>query len=310
MRITALGIALAALVAAAGAGCGTGGDPKGATISVDGSSTVGPFADRAAVEFMASRPEVDVDVELSTTRQGFDRFCAGEIEIANASRPIDEDEAADCAEAAVEYVELQIANDAITVAIHKPILFDWVTCLTVDQLRRIWEPDSEVDNWNDVDPSFPNVPLRLYGAGEGSGTFRYFTFVVNGERGASRSDYAATDDDNDTVQGVADHKGALGYFGFSYYQANQSRLNALEIDGGRGCVPPSVETVQDGTYTPLSRPLFVYVQQRALAERPEVRQFVRYLLRNQRAIAEHALFVPLSDEQLQEQLAKLGPAPG
>ena len=194
------------------------------------------------------RPGAQIDVEISRTSQGFERFCAGEIEVANASRRIDEDEAAACSEAGIEYVELQIANDAITIAIHKPILYDWVTCLTVEQLRRIWQPDSEVDNWNEVDTRYPDVPLRLYGADEGSGTFGYFTFVINGERGASRTDYAATDDDNDTVEGVADDKGALGYFGFSYYQANRARLNALEVDGGAGCVAPSVETVQDGAY--------------------------------------------------------------
>ena len=167
----------------------------------------------------------------------------------------------------------------------------------MEQLRQIWRPDSQVANWNEVDPSFPDVPLRLYGREEGSGTFGYFTFVINGERGASRTDYAATDDDNDTVEGVADDKGALGYFGFSYYQANQARLNALAVDGGQGCVAPSIETVQNGTYKPLSRPLYVYVQTQALRERRALRQFVRFMLQNQELIATRALFVPLSDEQ-------------
>jgi phosphate transport system substrate-binding protein len=201
-----------------------------------------------------------------------------------------------------------VANDALTIAIHKPILFDWVTCLTVEQLRRIWEPDSLVSNWNEVHPSFPDVPLRLYGADEGSGTFGYFTFVINGERGASRSDYSATDDDNDTVEGIADDKGALGYFGFSYYQANRDRLNALEVDGGQGCVRPSVESVQTGAYKPLARPLFVYVQKRALEESRPLQSFVLYMLRNQKAIASNALFVPLSRTQLQAQLRKLASA--
>ena len=217
---------LVAAVAAFGAACG-GGDSESPSVVVDGSSTLGPFTARAAHDFQLREPGVDVDVGISRTSQGFDRFCAGELDIANASRPIDEDEAATCAEEGIEYVELQVANDAITIAIHKPILYDWVTCLTVDQLRRIWEPDSAITNWNQVDPSYPDVPLRLYGADEGSGTFGYFTFVINGERGASRTDYSATDDDNDTVEGVADDKGALGYFGFSYYQANRNRLNAL-----------------------------------------------------------------------------------
>jgi phosphate transport system substrate-binding protein len=300
---------LAVAVALAASGCG-GGSAEGdqASVVVDGSSTVGPLMQQAAVEFQLRRPAVGVEVEISRTSQGFERFCAGDIEIANASRPIDEDEAAVCAAEDIDYLELQVANDAITIAMHKPILFDWVTCLTVEQLQQIWEPDSEIANWNEVDPSFPDVPLRLYGADERSGTFGYFTFVINGERGASRTDYAATDDDNDTVEGVADDRGALGYFGFSYFQANRARLNALAVDGGQGCVAPTVETVQSGTYEPLSRPLYVYVQTRALRESKALRQFVRFMLRNQELIASRALFVPLSDEQRAAQLAKLAEA--
>jgi phosphate transport system substrate-binding protein len=297
-----------AAVVAFGAACGGADESERPSVVVDGSGTLGPFTARAAQEFQLREPGVDVDVGISRTSQGFERFCDGELDIANASRPIDEDEAAACAEEGIEYVELQVANDAITIAIHRPILYDWVTCLTVDQLREIWEPDSEVANWNEVDPSFPDVPLRLYGADEGSGTFGYFTFVINGERGASRTDYSATDDDNDTVEGVADDKGALGYFGFSYYQANQNRLNALEVDGGRGCVAPSVETVQNGTYKPLSRPLYIYVRERRLRESRPLREFVQYILRNQASIAENALFVPLSEQQLERQLERLADA--
>jgi len=298
---------LLAAIAAFGAACG-GSESEGPSVVVDGSSTLGPFTARAAQEFQRSEPGIDVDVGISRTSQGFERFCEGELDIANASRPIDEDEAAACAQEGIEYVELQVANDAITIAIHKPILYDWVTCLTVDQLREIWEPDSEVTNWNQVDGSFPDVPLRLYGADQGSGTFGYFTFVINGERGASRTDYSATDDDNDTVEGVADDKGALGYFGFSYYQANQNRLNALAVDGGSGCVAPSVKTVQNRTYWPLSRPLYVYVRKQRLQESPPLRRFVQYILRNQASIAETALFVPLSKEQLKRQLDRLADA--
>jgi phosphate transport system substrate-binding protein len=295
-----------ALAALAGVGCGGGGG--GPAIAVDGSSTVGPFVQKAAEEYGLVNPIVDVDVDISRSSQGLDRFCKGEVLIASASRPIDEDEAAACSKAGIEYLELQVANDALTIAIHKPILYDWVTCLTVEQLRKIWEPDSTVLNWNQVDASFPDVPLKLYGADQGSGTFGYFTFVINGERGASRTDYSATADDNDTVEGVADDKGALGYFGFSYYQSNRDRLNALEIDGGQGCIPPSIETVQDGSYKPLSRPLFVYVPKHALQENAQLEGFVRYMLRNQRVIATHALFVPLSEEQLDTQLRKLADA--
>ena len=306
-RLLVVGV-LAAVVASLGAACGGGGDSDRPTIVVDGSSTVGPFTARAAQEFGQLQPGIDVDVGISRTSQGLERFCAGELDIANASRPIDEDEAAACAGEGIEYVELQVANDAITIAIHKPILFDWVTCLTVEQLRQIWRPDSDVKNWKQVDSSFPDVPLRLYGADEGSGTFGYFTFVINGERGASRTDYSATDDDNDTVEGVADDKGALGYFGFSYYQANRNRLNALAVDGGYGCVAPSVQTVQNGTYRPLSRPLYIYVRKRRLNESRPLRRFVQYILENQAAIAQKALFVPLSESQAERQQQRLADA--
>lgn len=299
MKILLVGTVIAVIAVFATA-CG-GDEDEQPSLVVDGSSTLGPFTARAAHEFQLREPGVDVDVGISRTSQGFDRFCNGELDIANASRAIDEDEAAACAGGNIEYVELQVANDAITIAIHKPILYDWVTCLTVEQLRRIWEPDSKITNWNQVDPSFPDVPLRLYGADEGSGTFGYFTYVINGERGASRTDYSATDDDNDTVEGVADDKGALGYFGFSYYQTNRNRLNALAVDGGNGCVSPSVETVQNGTYEPLSRPLYIYVRKRRLAESPALLRFVEYILRNQGTIAKNALFVPLSKEQLVRQ---------
>jgi phosphate transport system substrate-binding protein len=304
---TLLATTLLAAIAAFGAACG-GSESDSAAIVVDGSSTLGPFTARAAQEFQRREPGIDVDVRISRTSQGFERFCAGELDIANASRVIDEDEAAACAERGIEYFELQVANDAITIAIHQPVLYDWVTCLTVEQLRRIWEPDSEITNWNQVDPSFPDVPVRLYGAEEGRGTFGYFTYVINGERGASRTDYSATEDDNDTAEGVADDKGALGYFGFSYYQANRDRLNVLAVDGGSGCVAPSVATVQNGTYEPLSRPLYLYVRKQRLQESPPLRQFVQYILRNQASIAQNALFVPLSETQLDRQLERLADA--
>jgi phosphate transport system substrate-binding protein len=298
---------LVAVVAAAGlvaAGCG-GDEDAAPEITADGSSTVGPLVVEAARQFNERNRNIAIDVNISTTGRGLDRFCLGETDVATASRPIDQDEAEACAEEGIEYVELQIANDAITVAIHTPILYDWVTCLSVAQLRKIWEPESKVTNWKQVDPSFPDVPLRLYGAGSGSGTFDYFTFVINGERGASRTDYAATDDDNDTVEGVADDRGALGYFGFSYYAEHKDLFTALEIDGGNGCVAPSVETVQNGTYKPLSRPLFVYVNESSLQQEPVLREFVRFMLQNERRIAREARFVPLGRKQLALQLRKL-----
>ena len=174
---------------------------------------------------------------------------------------------------------------------------DWAQCLTVEQLAKMWGPGSKVNNWNQVDPSFPDQDLKLFGAGTDSGTFDYFTDVINGEEGASRSDFAASEDDNNTVVGVGGEKGGLGYFGFSYFEENQDTLKALEIDGGDGCVAPSVETAQDGTYKPLSRPLFVYAKTAALTK-PEVEAFMRYLIDNGVEIAEASQFVPLTDEQL------------
>jgi len=209
--------------------CG-GGDAGGGVITADGSSTVGPFVTKAAEDFKAEQ-DIDVTVGISGTGGGFERFCAGETDLANASRPIDEDEEVLCEDGGVEYIEFRVATDALTNVVNTEN--DWATCLTVDQLNAIWKPGSKVANWSQVDPSFPDVPLKLYGAGTDSGTFDYFTGVINGEEGASRSDYSATEDDNVTVQGVSGDRGALGYFGFSYFEENQDKLKALEVDGAR-----------------------------------------------------------------------------
>jgi len=295
-------MAFAAIVLAAAmivSGCGSG---SGARISVDGSSTLGPFMQRAADRFEAAGG-LDVDVDISASGRGIERFCSGEVDIANTSRTIDEDEAVACEEAGVDYVALQVASDALTVAINRPILHDWITCLTLEQLRKIWEPGSTVDNWQEVDPSFPDLPLKLYAAAD-TGTFRFFTLVINGERGASRTDYLATDDHRETAEGVAAERGALGYFGFSFYQQNRDRLSALEIDGGQGCVAPSAETVHDGSYRPLARSLYIYVNQAALDESRELRAFVRYILENARPIADEALFVPLVESNRRAQMRK------
>ena len=285
------------------AGCGGGDDEGGgAVITADGSSTVGPFVTKAAEDFKASGGS-DVTVGISGTGGGFERFCAGETHLSNASRQIAEDEVALCEDGGVEYIEFRVATDALTNVVN--VNNDWATCLTVDQLKAIWGPGSKVDNWNQVDPSFPDVPLRLYGPGTDSGTFDYFTDVVNGEEGASRTDYSPSEDDNVIVQGVSGERGGLGYFGFSYFEQNQGKLKALEVDDGSGCVAPSAGTAQDGSYTPLARPLFVYVKQSSFDEREEIRNFVQYMLDNNAEIAEAAQFVPLSDGQIAEELTKL-----
>jgi phosphate transport system substrate-binding protein len=292
----------AALVAA---GCGGDDEPSGAgggselsgRIQVDGSSTVGPLATRAAERFQQERSGVQVTVGVSGTGGGFERFCAGETDLSDASRPIEDDEKQACEKNGIEYVEFQVANDALTVVVNKQN--DWATCLTVEQLKQIWEPGSKVEPWNQVDPKFPDERLSLFGPGTDSGTFDYFTDAIVGEEGASRSDYSASENDNVIVQGVSGEKGGLGYFGFSYYEENQDKLKALEIDSGEGCVAPSVETAQDGSYKPLSRPLFVYAKTESFA-RPEVKAFVQYMLDNAIEIADEAGFVPLTEQQVQK----------
>jgi phosphate transport system substrate-binding protein len=285
---------------------GTGGDLSG-RIQADGSSTVGPYTTAAAEKFQAEEPDVQITVGVSGTGGGFERFCRDETDLSNASRAIKDEESTICEDAGIEFVEFQVANDALTVVVNKGN--DWVDCLTTAQLKKIWEPGSKVKSWKDVDPSFPDEKVSLFGPGTDSGTFDYFTDEINGEEGASRSDYAASEDDNNTVTGVSGEKGGLGYFGFSYFEENQDTLKALEIDGDDGCIAPSVEAAQNGTYKPLSRPLFVYVKKESLA-RPEVAAFLRYILDNEQAIAEASQFVPLTDEQLTKAETDLDAATG
>jgi phosphate transport system substrate-binding protein len=267
-------------------------------IEVDGSSTVGPFVTAGAEDFQAQNSGVQVTVGISGTGGGFERFCAGETDISDASRPIkDDEEVPVCQKNGIEYTELQIANDGIAVVVNNEN--DWAMCLTVEQLKKIWEPDSKVKSWKDVDASFPGETLTLAGPGTDSGTFDFFTKEINGEEGASRTDYQATEDDNVIVQAVEGDKGGLGYFGLSYFEQNKANLKDVQVDGGSGCVTPSTETVQDGSYTPLSRPLFIYVKNTSL-QKPEVKAFVQYLIDNEQTISETALFVPLTDEQAQK----------
>jgi len=257
----------------AAATTGAGGQDLSGRIEIDGSSTVGPFVTAGAEEFQAQNSGVQVTVGISGTGGGFERFCAGETDISDASRPIKEDEEVPvCKKNGVEYTEIQIANDGIAVVTNKEN--DWATCLTVEQLNKIWGPDSKVDNWNQVDPSFPDQKMTLAGPGTDSGTFDFFTAEINGEEDASRTDYQATEDDNVTVQAVEGDKGGLGYFGLSYFEQNQDQINDVEVDGGDGCVAPTSETVQDGSYTPLSRPLFIYVKNAHVDPVPGIREYV------------------------------------
>jgi phosphate transport system substrate-binding protein len=268
-------------------------------IQVDGSSTVAPLTSLAAERFRRAEPKVRVSVGVSGTGGGFERFCRGETDLSNASREIKEEERELCAKNRISFFELQVASDGISVVVNKANT--WAECLTVDKLKSIWEPGSKVKTWKDVDDSYPAEKLSLYGPGTDSGTFDYFTEAIVGEEGSSRSDFTPTENDNVIVTGVAGDKGGLGYFGLSYYLENRDRLNAVEIDEGDGCVEPSVETVQDGSYTPLSRPLFVYVNEDELADKPAIDPFLTFILDNEPALARGAKFVPMQPDQIERE---------
>jgi phosphate transport system substrate-binding protein len=288
------------------ASSGDGGDLSG-KILIDGSSTVAPLSEPAAELFMEENPGVTVTVGTSGTGGGFEKFCAGETDISDASRPIADDEIAMCESKGIAQEQLAVANDAMTVVVNPD---NPVTCMTVDQLKQVWAPKSKVGNWNQIEglKDAPDASLDLYGPGTDSGTFDYFTEAINGEEGASRTDYNNVgEDDNATVTGVTGSEGGMGYFGYSFFVENEDALKALEIDGGDGCVAPSAETTQDGTYAPLGRQLFIYPSDKALA-RPEVKAFVEFYIENAPAIAEQAGFIGLTEEQVteaQEKVAKL-----
>ena len=304
----ALLLAIGLLAAACGGGNNDNGSTTGGgsqlsgTITIDGSSTVAPLSEAAAELFQEQNSGVKVTVGTSGTGGGFEKFCAGETNISDASRPIEADEAKACASKGIKYEQVQVANDGLSVVVNPQNT--WAKCLTVAQLKKIWDKGSTVNNWNQVDPSFPNEPMKLFGAGTDSGTFDYFTSKINGEEGRSRSDYSATEDDNVTVTGVSGAKGGLGYFGLSYLEENQGKIQGVQIDGGGGCVSPTKETVQDGSYKPLSRPLFIYPSDKAL-ERAEVKAFTEFYVNNYQKIAEEALFVPMTDEQAAAAKAKV-----
>lgn len=265
-----------------------------ATVKIDGSSTVFPITEAVAEEFQAENRGVNVTVGISGTGGGFEKFCNGETDISNASRPIKQSEMDACKAAGIEYIELPVAYDALTVVVNPRN--SWASDLTVEELKKIWAPEAQgqITNWNQVRSSFPDAPLKLFGPGTDSGTFDYFTEAVVGESGSSRADFTASEDDNVLVQGVSRDENALGYFGFAYYEQNRQRLKAVAIDGGDGPVAPDRETVENGTYQPLSRPLFIYVSKKS-AERPEISNFVNYYLSSPELVAEVG-YVPLPSE--------------
>ena len=299
----ALSFALALSVAACGddegsstSSGGGGGEDLSGNIRIDGSSTVGPFAQAAAEEFQGANPNVKVAVGTSGTGGGFEKFCAGETDISDASRPIkDDEEVPVCKKNKVGYTEIQIANDGIAVVSNPETKID---CMTTAQLEELWATD-KIKKYSEIDPKFPDTDVSLFGPGTDSGTFDFFTDEINGEEGKTRKDYQPSEDDNVLVQGVEGEAGGSGYFGFSFYEGNADKLNLIGLDAGDGCVKPSKETIQDGSYKPLSRPLYMYVSDKALA-RPEVKAFLDTLVENQETIAETSQIVPMTPEQAEK----------
>jgi len=262
-------------------------------IKIDGSSTVYPVTEAVAEEFQkAKRGKIKVTVGISGTGGGFKKFCRGETDISDASRPILKQEMEACKGAGIQYVELPVAFDALTVMVNPKN--DWAPSMTVAELKKIWEPAAQgkITKWNQVRPNWPNAPLKLYGAGADSGTFDYFTEAITGKAKSSRGDFTASEDDNVLVQGIANDRNALGFFGFSYYVENQDKLKAVAIDGGKGPVMPSAKAVEDGTYQPLSRPIFIYVNKKS-AEKSEVKEFVEFYLKNAANLVKQVKYVAL-----------------
>lgn len=275
------------------AGLGLSSYARAQIIQIDGSSTVFPITEAVSEEFQkAKKGKVKVTVGIAGTGGGFKKFCRGETDISDASRPILKQEMEVCRGAGIEYYELPIAYDALTVMVNPKN--DWVKSLTVADLKKMWEPAAQgkVTTWNQIRPEWPNVPLKLFGPGADSGTFDYFTEAIVGKAKSSRGDFTASEDDNVLVQGIANDRNALGYFGYAYYQENQKKLKAVPIDGGKGPVSPTAKTVEDGTYQPLSRPIFIYVSKKAM-DKPEVKEYVEFYLKNAPSLVKQVKYVAL-----------------
>jgi phosphate transport system substrate-binding protein len=272
------------------------------TVKADGSSTVFPISEAVAEEFQKLHPDVRVTVGISGTGGGFKKFCAGETDISDASRAIKDSEKELCAKNGITYEEFTVAFDGLSVMVNPQN--DWVDYLTVAELKKIWEPSSTVKTWKDVRPNFPNEKIILVGADTDSGTFDYFTEVIVGEEKSSRSDYTASADDNVLVQAIAGEKYALGYFGYAYYVENPGKLKLVAIDSGKGQVLPSEQTINDGTYKPLSRPLFIYVNKASLENR-EVKEFINYYLTDGKELVSKTGYVKMPDSVYEEGMKKL-----
>ena len=273
-----------------------GAERASPVITVDGSSTLYPVTEAVAEEFQKANKGVKVTVGISGTGGGFKKFCRGEIDISNASRPILAGEMKIASENKIEYIELPVCFDALTVVINKSNT--WATSMSVEELKKLWEPGAQgkITKWNQIRPEWPDQKISLYGAGADSGTFDYFTEAVNGKAKASRGDYTASEDDNTLVRGVEGDKHAIGYFGYAYFAAHKDRLTAVKISWDAKKIPatePSAENVIAGKYTPMSRPLFLYVNKKSLETKPEVRAFVNFYLENAASLSTEVKYVPL-----------------
>ncbi|MBI4285873.1 MAG: PstS family phosphate ABC transporter substrate-binding protein [Chloroflexi bacterium] len=272
------------------------------TIEIDGSSTVYPISEAVAEEFRKFYPQVRINVGISGTGGGFKRFVVGETQISDASRPIKDVEKEQAQKNNIEWLELPVAYDGLSVMVNPRNT--WVTAMTTAELKKIWEPGSTVKLWNQIRPEWPDRPINLYGPGTDSGTFDYFTEAINGKEDASRPDYTASEDDNVLVQGIAGDPNALGYLGYAYYVENKDKLKLVAVDGGAGPILPSAETIRNGTYIPLSRPIFIYVNKTALA-RPEVKEFVRFYMSEGPELVTEVGYIPLPAQAYNENIARI-----
>lgn len=314
-RIAALALSVALSVSVAACGnsndaaqsseTGAASSSEGSTklsgkIVVDGSSTVYPITMAVAEEFRNEQPDVEVSVAMSGTGGGMKKFTAGEIDICDASRPIKQEEIDKAKANGIEYLELEVAYDGISVVVNKDNT--WIDSITVEELNKMWAKDSTVKTWKDVNPSWPAEPLKLYGPGTDSGTFEFFTEKINGKAKESRTDYTPSEDDNVLVQGIAGDKDALGYFGFAYYEENMDKLKVLKIDAGKGPIEPTFESIKDKSYSPLSRPLYIYIN-KAKLEQPQVKEFVNFYLEIAGDMSKEVGYIPL--ESYDTEKAKL-----
>ena len=277
--------------------------PLTGTVEVDGSSTVAPVSEAVAEEFKKQFPKTNVLVGVSGSGGGFKRFVIGETDISNASREIKPSEAEKAKANGIDFAELRIGMDGLSVMVNTKNTF--VDCLTTAELKKIWEPGSLINNWNEIRSSFPDQKLRLYGPGTDSGTFDFFTDEINGQSGASRDDYTMSEDDNVVVQGISGDQNSLGYFGYAYYEANKDKLKVIGIDSGEGCIVPSAETIDDASYKPLTRPLYIYVNKSSYTNKNVVKEFVDFYMQEAGALTAEVGYVPLKDEEYKANLDKV-----